>query len=142
MVWSIDVTFKRRITHVAAAGLPLQKIAGSDTSVFAGAFFRDYHDSMMRDPETLPRSLLTGNGAAMMSNRISHFFDLMGSSVTVDTGCSTGLTALHMGVQTLRTGESRMSIVGGSNVMINPDMFISMSSIGLVIIAFHDGYAA
>lgn len=114
------------------AGIPLHKIAGSDTSVFAGAFFRDYQDSILRDPETLPRSFLTGNGAAMISNRISHFYDLMGSSVTVDTGCSTGLTALHMGCQSLRTGESKMTIIGGANVMLNPDMFISMSSIGLV----------
>lgn len=114
------------------AGIPLHKFAGTDTSVFAGAFFRDYHDSLLRDPETLPRSFLTGNGAAMVSNRVSHFFDLMGSSVTVDTGCSTGLTALHMGCQSIRTGESKMSIIGGSNIMLNPDMFISMSSIGLV----------
>lgn len=72
----------------------------------------------------------------MVSNRISHFFDLSGSSVTVDTGCSTGLTALHMGCQSIRTGESKMSIVGGANIMLNPDMFISMSSIGSVATCF------
>lgn len=112
------------------AGLPLSKVAGTPTSVFAGAFFRDYHDSLMRDPETLPRFFMTGNGAAMISNRISHFFDLRGASVTVDTGCSTGLTALHLACQSIRAGEASMSIVGGANVMLNPDMFISMSSLG------------
>ena len=104
--------------------------------MFAGAFFRDYSDSLIRDPDFLPRSFLTGNGAAMISNRISHFFDLSGSSVTVDTGCSTGLAALHMGCQSIRTGESKMSIIGGANIMLNPDMFISMSSIGSVAAHF------
>jgi acyl transferase domain-containing protein len=110
------------------AGITLQDVAGSNTSVFAGSFFRDYHESLIRDPDALPRFLLMGTGAAMASNRLSHFFDLRGPSMSVDTGCSTTLTALHQGCQSLRTGESNMSIVGGANVMFNPDMFLAMSS--------------
>lgn len=107
----------------------MQDVAGSNTSVFAGAFFRDYHDSHLRDPETLPRFLLLGVGSAMASNRISHFYDLRGASMSVDTGCSTTLTALHQACQSLRAGESNMSVVGGANVMLNPDNFIAMSSL-------------
>ena len=103
-------------------------MAGSNTSVYAGSFFRDYHESLIRDPDALPRFLLLGTGAAMASNRLSHFFDLRGPSMSVDTGCSTTLTALHQGCQSLRSGESNMSIVGGSNVIFNPDMFMAMSS--------------
>jgi len=90
----------------------------------------------MRDPETLPRYFMTGNGAAMVSNRISHFYDLRGPSMTVDTGCSTTLTTLHLACQSLRAGESQVSIVAGSNVMLNPDMFESMSSLGYEISAY------
>ena len=117
---------------IESAGIALSDIAGSKTSVFAGAFFRDYHDILMRDPETLPRYFMTGNGAAMVSNRLSHFFDLRGTSATIDTGCSTGLTALHLACQSLRTGEATQSVVGGVNVMLNPDMFVSMSNLGLL----------
>ncbi|ROT41106.1 putative polyketide synthase [Sodiomyces alkalinus F11] len=115
-----------------SAGVTIADMAGTQTSVFAGAFFRDYHDVLMRDPETLPRYFMTGNGAAMVSNRLSHFFDLRGASATIDTGCSTGLTALHLACQSLQTGEAAMSVVGGVNVMINPDMFVSMSNLGLL----------
>lgn len=87
-------------------------------------------DSLMRDPETFPRYLLTGNGPTMMSNRISHFYDLHGPSMTVDTACSTGLVALHQACHSLRTGEAKMAIVGCANVMINPDIFVLMSSLG------------
>jgi acyl transferase domain-containing protein len=69
----------------------------------------------------------------MLSNRVSHFFDLRGPSVTVDTGCSTGLTALHLACQSLRTGEGEMAVVGGANVLLNPDNFIAMSCLGFVI---------
>lgn len=109
----------------------MEKIAGTKTSVYAGAFFRDNHDSGMRDPDTLPRFHMTGNGSAMMSNRLSHFYDLRGPSVTVDTGCSTSHTALHLACQGLRAGDSTMSIVAGVNLMLNPDMFAAMSSLGL-----------
>lgn len=73
-----------------------------------------------------------GTGAAMASNRLSHFFDLRGPSMSVDTGCSTTLTALHQACQSLRSGESTMSIVGGANLMFNPDMFLAMSSMTLI----------
>jgi acyl transferase domain-containing protein len=57
--------------------------------------------------------------------------------MTVDTGCSTSLVALHLACQSIRAGESDVSVVGGSNVMLNPDMFITMSSLGLGINASH-----
>jgi acyl transferase domain-containing protein len=84
----------------------------------------------MQDADNIPRYFLTGNGAAMFSNRISHFFDLRGPSLTVDTGCSTSLVALHLACQSLRSGESKMALVGGANIMLNPHMFISLSNLG------------
>ncbi|KAI3343373.1 hypothetical protein F4824DRAFT_507218 [Ustulina deusta] len=90
------------------AGMTLDDVAGNKTSVFSGAFHRDYHDSLSRNPDALPRFLLTGNGTAMLSNRISHFFDLRGPSMTIDTGLT------------------------GCNTMLNPDPFISMSGLGLL----------
>ena len=92
--------------------------------------FRDYMDNIVRDPQAFPRYVMTGNGSTMMSNRISHFFDLRGSSMTIDTGCSTGLTALHQACQSLRTRESDISIIGGASVMLNPDIYVLFSSLG------------
>ncbi|KAF4537771.1 Reducing type I polyketide synthase [Lasiodiplodia theobromae] len=114
------------------AGLLLDRIAGSKTSVFSSSFTKDYHDSLLRDPDTTPRYFMTGNGTAMLSNRVSHFFDLRGPSLTIDTACSTSLVALHLACQSLKAGESSMSIVGGANVMLNPDMFVTMSSLGFL----------
>ncbi|CAG9990181.1 unnamed protein product [Clonostachys byssicola] len=115
-----------------SAGIPMEQFAGSKASVFAGASFRDYHDTLMRDPDFLPRYFLTGNGAAMGANRISHFYDLRGPSMTVDTGCSTTLTALHLACQSLRAGDSTISVVTGSNIMLNPDMFETLASVGFL----------
>ncbi|KAL4916483.1 hypothetical protein BDW62DRAFT_186074 [Aspergillus aurantiobrunneus] len=124
----LEVTYEA----LESAGITLAQIAGSNTSVFTGSFIRDYHDLLSRDPDTLPRYFTTGNFAAMIANRISHFFDLQGPSTPVDTGCSTSMTALHLACQTLRSGESDASIVGGTCVMLNPDMFCQLSSLGFI----------
>lgn len=60
------------------------------------------------DRDNLPLYLGTGTGLAIMSNRISWFYDMKGPSVSVDTACSSSMVALHLGCQSLRTGEVTM----------------------------------
>ncbi|WYZ36244.1 hypothetical protein EsH8_XI_000127 [Colletotrichum jinshuiense] len=133
---TLDPQFRLQLESVYEAlenaGLPLDQVAGSKTSVFAGTFVHDYRDGLIRDEDNIPRFFLTGVGSAMASNRISHFFDFKGASMTIDTGCSTTLVALHQAVQSLRSGECDMSIVGGSNLLLNPDNFKTMGSLGFL----------
>lgn len=111
------------------AGIPIEKLCGSNTSVFSGIFARDYFDTQISDSEVLPSSFMTGNGAAMFSNRISHFFDLKGASMTIDTGCSTGMVALHQACRNIQSGDSDISIVCSASILLNPDMFLAMSAL-------------
>ncbi|OBT83083.1 hypothetical protein VE02_08866 [Pseudogymnoascus sp. 03VT05] len=112
------------------AGMPIEKLAGSNTSVFTGCFNKDYHELQTKDPEVLPHSFMADTGTAMHSNRISHFYDLQGPSTSIDTGCSAGLVALHQGCQSIRCGESNISVVGAASTLLSPDSFIAASSLG------------
>ncbi|KAE8386150.1 hypothetical protein BDV23DRAFT_187535 [Aspergillus alliaceus] len=112
-----------------SAGVSLKAVGGSNTSVFVGSFTNDYTDMLLRDPETVPLYQATGSGhsRAILSNRLSYFYDFHGPSVTIDTACSASLVALHMACQSLRTGESEQAIVAGVNVILSHEMSISMS---------------
>jgi acyl transferase domain-containing protein len=100
----------------------MEDVAGSDTGVYMASFTRDYANMRSRDPEWIPRYEGTGNGAAMFSNRLSWFFNLKGPSLSLDTACSSSLVALHLACQSLRSGESKQALVGGTNVITMPEM--------------------
>ncbi|KAK4064095.1 uncharacterized protein Triagg1_9251 [Trichoderma aggressivum f. europaeum] len=114
------------------AGLTMEQVAGSQTSVFAGVFTHDYHEALVRDEDRLPRFMLVGTWNPMSSNRISHFFDFRGASMTLETGCSTTLVALHQAVQSLRNREADMSVVTGVNLILGPDQFKAIGSLGML----------
>lgn len=97
--------------------------------MFIGAFGADYGDLMARDPGIVPAYKLTGLGVSLFSNRISHWFDLRGPSATVDTACSASTTALHMACECLRKGDSKMAIVSGANLMLDPDIMLALSTL-------------
>ena len=60
------------------AGETMQDIAGTNTAVYVGNFTVDYNLMQSRDSDYLHRLAATGSGTSIMSNRISHVFDLRG----------------------------------------------------------------
>ncbi|KAJ2990681.1 hypothetical protein NUW58_g2830 [Xylaria curta] len=72
----------------------------------AGLMTNDYEMMLARDLAQVPTYHATGISSAIVSNRISYFFDWHGPSVTVQTACSSSLVALHLAVQSLRNGEN------------------------------------
>lgn len=111
-----------------SAGLPLPKVAGSRTGVYVGVFTHDYYEMLRKDTENMPTFTVHGTASTAMAGRLSWLWDLRGPSFALDTACSSGLVALHLAVQGLRAGEADAAIVGGTNLLISPDMFKVASS--------------
>ena len=116
-----------------AAGLSIESLQGSDTAVYAGQMVADYDQIMTRDSDgSLGTYHASGTSHAMLSNRISYFFDWHGPSMTIDTACSSSLVAVHQAVQQLRAGHSRVAIAAGSNLLMDPTCFITLSSLSMI----------
>jgi acyl transferase domain-containing protein len=111
------------------AGVPLEKARGSNTAVYTAMFTRDYDRNIYKDPTSIPKYHTTGSGEAIMANRISYVFDLKGPSMTMDTGCSGSLVALHQACQSLRMRESSMALASGVSLILNPDHMFGMSNL-------------
>ncbi|KAK6608712.1 Lovastatin diketide synthase LovF 12 [Botrytis cinerea] len=114
------------------AGISLEKVRGSSTSVYVAIFNRDYDRMMFKDTNDIAKYHLLGSGEAIASNRISYTFDLKGPSMTVDTGCSGSLVALHQACQGLRSGDTDMALVGGTSLILSPDTMVPMSRMNVL----------
>lgn len=114
------------------AGVPISKLAGSKTSVYSSCFVTDY--TQISAADTMYRSLheSTGHSSALVSNRVSWFFDLRGPSMTIDTGCSGSTVAFHLACESLRSGEAEAALACGVNLMLAPDPFIGMTAFNFV----------
>ena len=114
------------------AGITMESLVGTDTACFVGNFTKDFEQFSATDVENMSSYRSTGTGTAMLSNRISWFYDLRGASLTLDTACSSSLVALHLACQALRTGESKMAIAGGSGLDMSPDIMVSMAALNFL----------
>lgn len=110
------------------AGIPIVDLAGTRTGVWMGNFTHDYREQVFRDSESAPMYTATGTSSTSVSNRVSWFYDFRGPSFTLDTACSSTMVALHLAVQSLMIGESNAAVVGGTNLLLNPDMFMYLSN--------------
>ncbi|CZT12486.1 related to lovastatin nonaketide synthase [Rhynchosporium agropyri] len=108
-------------------GMDINALKGSDTGVYMAQFTKDYENNIFKDTRNVPSYSMTGNGTAITANRISYVFDLKGPSFVLDTGCSGSMVALHQACNSLRSKESGMAIVGGTNLILSPDIFQPMS---------------
>ncbi|PVH82728.1 polyketide synthase [Cadophora sp. DSE1049] len=114
------------------AGIPIETLPGTSTAVYCGSFVKDYEQICLRDPDFSPQYAATGNGIAIMSNRISWFYDLRGPSMTLDTGCSASLVGVHLACQSLRTGESTLAIAMGAGMILTPSTMLPMTALNFL----------
>ncbi|KAI0394649.1 putative polyketide synthase [Xylariaceae sp. FL0594] len=104
-----------------SAGEPWDRFSGSRTGVFIGNFNNEHQVMQFRDLDHPLPYVVTGGGATILSNRISHVFNLRGPSMVIDTACSASMYALYMAVLSLRNQDYDAAIVGGGNLILNPD---------------------
>ncbi|KAG6030078.1 Type I Iterative PKS [Claviceps sp. LM458 group G5] len=116
------------------AGLRKEDISGTDACVYVGSFVKDYEQICLRDPDWAPQYAATGNGVAIMANRISYFFNLHGPSMTIDTGCSGSLVSVHLGAQSLRNKESSIyqAIAAGAGMILTPSTMMPMTALNFL----------
>src|SRR5207245_8650656 len=65
--------------------------------------------------------------AASIANRVSYALNLHGPSMTLDTMCSSSLTAIHLACEDLKYRRTSLAIAGGVNVSIHPNKYLVLS---------------
>ena len=113
------------------AGINTKSLNGSNTGVYIGVTNNDYQKRHFRsgDYTLINPYSYTGTAYCSDSGRISYLLGLQGPAISIDTACSSSLVATHLAVQSLRSGETDMAVVGAANVIVDPEFTIFFSTI-------------
>ena len=114
------------------AGALLDTISGANIGCYVANFTLDYFLMQCKDPEYFHRYSSTGMGTAILANRISHVFNLLGPSLVLDTACSSSLYCLHMACTALLANECDAAVVAGANLIQSPEMHLAIVKSGVI----------
>lgn len=92
--------------------------------VFGGANISTYllniAAQLRQDGDVDESEIIISNDKDALTTTVSYLLDLHGPSVAVQTFCSTSLVAVHLAVQSLRSGDCEMAMAGGVSIRV-PD---------------------
>lgn len=113
------------------AGMDITKYYGSETGVYLGISSNEYSLSGIYsgDLSTIGPYSLTGGSFSTICGRVSYLFGFEGPCFSIDTACSSGLTALHLACSAVKSGEAEMAVVAGVNLMLSPVVSVAFSKL-------------
>ncbi len=112
------------------AGWDLRLLRNSPTGVFIGSQVPAV--SNWRPQHGVTEHSISGISLAMLANRVSYHFNLMGSSATYCTACSAGLSALHAAMNALACGDCDQALVGAVTYLGSGRMSSSFNLMGVI----------
>jgi phthiocerol/phenolphthiocerol synthesis type-I polyketide synthase E len=86
--------------------------------VYAGATVTPYAESLRGLAGAHPYQVQLGTAREFLSTRVAYKLGLTGPALTVQTGCSTSLVAIHLAAQALATGDCDLALAGGVCVYV------------------------
>jgi mycobactin polyketide synthetase MbtC len=108
------------------SGINPDDLAGHDVGCYLGASQLEYGPGLAQF-STHSGHLITGTSLGVISGRIAYTLDLAGPAMTIDTSCSSALSALHLAVQALRAGDCDLALTGGVCVLGSPGYFVEFA---------------
>lgn len=111
------------------AGQAPDRLEHTPTGIYVGVTSSDYAYLQVRNGDVglLDSHYASGVAHSVISGRVSYFLGTQGPSLTIDTACSSSLVAVHLACQALHSGDCRMAIAGGVNLILGPELFVALS---------------
>ncbi len=106
---------------------------GTRAAVFVSVTAPEYGLAAIRNgiAEFSP-AMSTGTVVSAAAGRVATALGLSGPALTLDTACSSTLTAVHLAGRALRAGECDVALVGASHLLLSPVTTGVFASAGLL----------
>ena len=110
----------------------LSSLSQKHVGVFVGVMFSLYQLYSSEENLKGPQPSAINSSTGSIANRVSYYLDLQGPSFTLDTMCSSSLTAIHLACESLRRGECQLALAGGVNLITHPSKYVFLSQSGFL----------
>ncbi|MCU1347161.1 MAG: hypothetical protein JWO56_191, partial [Acidobacteria bacterium] len=111
----------------ASLQVPHERDLPGQVGVYVGVMYSEYQ-LFGAESSLQGKRLGIAGSVASIANRVSYVLNLHGPSMTLDTMCSSSLTAIHLACQDLKQGRTTLAIAGGVNVSIHPNKYLVLSA--------------
>ncbi len=116
---------------VEDARVPATALAGREIDVVVGAAPSGYEVlRRLSSSDQHDHYAALGSSGALVANRISSLFDVRGMSFCADSGQSSSLVSLALACERIRSGAVDMAIVGGVNLIVDPEAGLGLANLG------------
>jgi len=99
-------------------------LAGN-VGVYAGVMWDEYQ-LYGAQQTALGNPMAFAGIAGSIANRVSYYCNFNGMSITLNTMCSSSLTAIHLACQGIQQGECEAAIAGGVNLSLHPNKYMAL----------------
>ena len=109
--------------------LNIEQLKHSNTGVFMGATMDDYLQLQagVSQGENINQYTHFGGVLNNISGRVSYVYGFRGPSETIDTACSSSMTAISTAIKSINAGDCKIALAGGVNVILNEELYIKFS---------------
>ena len=104
--------------HVADHNI--SELSGKSVGVFVGCIWLEYDKMLASAGVPAGAYIVTGNGLAFMSGRVSYTFGFTGPCVPTNTACSSSLVAVHLASRSMLQRDCAVASASGVNALLVP----------------------
>ncbi|MFT5686371.1 MAG: NADPH:quinone reductase-like Zn-dependent oxidoreductase/3-oxoacyl-(acyl-carrier-protein) synthase, partial [Myxococcota bacterium] len=106
---------------LSSAEIATTQLTETLTGVYIGICSNEYSQRALASADRIAPDTMTGLAHSVAVGRLSYWMGLQGPNLAVDTACSSSLVSVHLGCQSLRSGECDVALAGGVNVTLLPE---------------------
>ncbi|MFD8214468.1 beta-ketoacyl synthase N-terminal-like domain-containing protein [Streptomyces sp. NPDC059697] len=117
-------TLEVAVECVHDAGYTDEELRGRRVGVFVGGRTGNHREHL----RPLTRESIIGINQNYIAAHVSHFLDLTGPNLVVDSACSSALVSVHLAAQSLMLGESEMALAGGVDLLLDEEPYLMLSA--------------
>lgn len=117
-------TLEVAVECVRDAGYTEEELRGRPVGVFVGSRTGNHREHL----RPLTRESIIGVNQNYIAAHVSHFLDLTGPNLVIDSACSSALVSVHLAAQSLALGESEVALAGGVDLLFDEEPYLMLSA--------------